>query len=66
MGWMRANKPKLNPDKTEVLLFGSSLVLGSGCMLMLDEVVLIPKASVRSWSVLLNSAFLLDVQVVAR
>lgn len=29
---MRANKLKLNLDKMEVLLVGSNLVLGSGCI----------------------------------
>lgn len=37
---MKAGKLRLSPDKMEVLLVTSSSVLGSGCTLMLDQVVL--------------------------
>lgn len=42
MGWLRANKLKLNSDKMDVLLVGSSCVLGSGCTLRFAGVVLTP------------------------
>lgn len=57
---MRTNK--LNLDKTEVLLVGTSLILRSGCTLMLDRVTLMPKASVDSWGVLLDLGLLFGTQ----
>uniref|UniRef100_A0A8D2IPS6 Reverse transcriptase domain-containing protein n=1 Tax=Varanus komodoensis TaxID=61221 RepID=A0A8D2IPS6_VARKO len=48
MGWMRANKLKLNPDKTEVLLVGGS-GLGMGNLgLVLNGVAFPLRARVRS------------------
>lgn len=63
MGWMRSNTFTFNPDKT--LLIRTSLVLGSGCTLMLDYVTLIPKASVHSLRELLGMGLLHEERVVA-
>ncbi|KAF7252318.1 Solute carrier family 22 member 7 [Varanus komodoensis] len=65
MGWMRANKLKLNPDKTEVLLVGGS---GSGVGdldLVLNGVALPLKDRVRSLGVILNPELSLEAQVTA-
>ncbi|KAF7234592.1 Vomeronasal type-2 receptor 26 [Varanus komodoensis] len=65
MGWMRANKLKLNPDKTEVLLVGES---GSGMGdldLALNGVALPLKDRVRSLGALLNPELSLEAQVTA-
>ncbi|KAF7245267.1 Lysophospholipid acyltransferase 1 [Varanus komodoensis] len=65
MGWMRANKLKLNPDKTEVLLVSGS-GLGMGDLgLVLNGVALPLKDRVRSLGVLLNPELSLEVQVMA-
>lgn len=53
VGW---NKPKLNPAKMEVLLVGSSLVLGSGYIPRLEAVILIPKSPLHNLGVLLRPA----------
>uniref|UniRef100_A0A803TBL9 Reverse transcriptase domain-containing protein n=1 Tax=Anolis carolinensis TaxID=28377 RepID=A0A803TBL9_ANOCA len=53
MGWMRANKLKLNPDKTEVLQVSRSTDRGIGWLPVLDGVALPLKAEVRSLGVLL-------------
>lgn len=64
VGWLKANKLKLNPDKKEVLLFVSGKCLHTG---MQDDVAPTPKACVCSIRALLNLEQLLDVQVaVAR
>lgn len=59
------NKLKLNTDKTKVLLVGFNLVPGSGSMLILETVALIPKLSVRSLGLLLDADLLLDGEVAA-
>ncbi|KAF7244902.1 hypothetical protein EYD10_08831 [Varanus komodoensis] len=65
MGWMRANKLKLNPDKTEVLLVGSS-GFGEGKLnLVLNGVALPPRDKVRSLGVLLDPELSLEAQVTA-
>ncbi|KAF7239025.1 Heparan-alpha-glucosaminide N-acetyltransferase [Varanus komodoensis] len=65
MGWMRANKLKLNPDKTEVLLFGG-LGFGEGELnLVLNGVALPLRDKVRSLGVLLNPELSLEAQVTA-
>lgn len=63
--WMRLNKPRVNLDKTEVVLVGPDLTMGSDCDMMLEGVVLPPKDQVRSLGVLLDLVLLLDKQVVA-
>ncbi|XP_061460454.1 uncharacterized protein LOC133373973 [Rhineura floridana] len=64
MDWMRANKLKLNPDKTEMLL-----VNGSPDQLdvrpVLDEVTLPLKEQVRSLGVLLDPSLSLEAQVAS-
>ncbi|KAF7246206.1 NIPA-like protein 2 [Varanus komodoensis] len=63
MGWMRANKVKLNPDKTEVLLVGG---LGFGEVelnLVLNGVALPLRDKVRSLGVLLDPELSLEAQV---
>ena len=40
MGWIRANKLKLNPDKTEVLLVSQKADERIGIILVLDGVTL--------------------------
>ncbi|KAF7247787.1 BMP-binding endothelial regulator protein [Varanus komodoensis] len=63
MGWMRANKLKLNPDKTEVFLVGGS-GFGEGDLdLVLNGVALALKDRVRSLGVLLDPELLLEAQV---
>ena len=63
MDWMRANKLKLNPDKTEVLLVSQKADQGIGIQLVLDGVTLPLKTQVCSLGVLLDSALSLDAQV---
>uniref|UniRef100_A0A803TNR7 Reverse transcriptase domain-containing protein n=1 Tax=Anolis carolinensis TaxID=28377 RepID=A0A803TNR7_ANOCA len=65
--WMRANKLKLNPDKTEVLLVSRKAEQGIGRGL-LEGVALPLKTQVRSLGVLLDSSLSLEpqVSVVAR
>ncbi|KAF7252305.1 hypothetical protein EYD10_02240, partial [Varanus komodoensis] len=63
MGWMRANKLKLNPDEVEVLLVGG---LGSGVGdldLVLNGVALLLKDRVCSLGVLLDPELSLEAQV---
>lgn len=63
---MTAYKLRLNLNKMEGLLVGSSSVLRSGCTLMQAVVALTPKASVcTSFGILLDAGLLLDVQVIA-
>ncbi|KAF7236632.1 Ectonucleotide pyrophosphatase/phosphodiesterase family member 7 [Varanus komodoensis] len=65
MGWMRANKLKLNPDKTEVLLVGE-LGFGEGELnLVLNGVALPLRDKVRSLGVLLEPELSLEAQVTA-
>ena len=49
MDWMRANKLRLNPDKTEVLLAGGSPVLLGDVHPLLDRVALPLMDRVHSW-----------------
>uniref|UniRef100_A0A803SWN1 Reverse transcriptase domain-containing protein n=1 Tax=Anolis carolinensis TaxID=28377 RepID=A0A803SWN1_ANOCA len=65
MGWMRANKLKLNRDKTEVLQVSRATDRGIGRLPVLDGVTLPLKAQVRSRGVLLDSSLSLDAQVSA-
>ncbi|KAF7236475.1 putative RNA-directed DNA polymerase from transposon BS [Varanus komodoensis] len=65
MGWMRANKLRLNPDKTEVLLVSGS-GFGMGDLdLVLNGVALPLKDRVRSLGVLLDPKLSLEAQVTA-
>uniref|UniRef100_A0A8D2J9T3 Reverse transcriptase domain-containing protein n=1 Tax=Varanus komodoensis TaxID=61221 RepID=A0A8D2J9T3_VARKO len=61
IGWMRANKLKLNPAKAEVLLVGRSSSWIGG----LDGVALPLKDRVRSLGVLLDPELSLEAQVTA-
>uniref|UniRef100_A0A803T782 Reverse transcriptase domain-containing protein n=1 Tax=Anolis carolinensis TaxID=28377 RepID=A0A803T782_ANOCA len=63
--WMRANKLKLNPDKTEVLLVSRKAKQGIGLQPVLDGVTLPLKAQVRSLGVILDSLLSLELQVSA-
>uniref|UniRef100_A0A803SSU4 Reverse transcriptase domain-containing protein n=2 Tax=Anolis carolinensis TaxID=28377 RepID=A0A803SSU4_ANOCA len=63
--WMRANKLKLNPDKTEVLLVSRRAEQGIGLQPVLDGVALPLKTQVRSLGVLLDSSLSLEPQVLA-
>ncbi|KAF7247841.1 CUB and sushi domain-containing protein 1, partial [Varanus komodoensis] len=63
MGWMRANKLKLNPDKTEVLLVGGSGFGEGDLNLVLNGVALPPRDKVRSLGVLLDPELSLEAQV---
>ncbi|KAF7252107.1 putative RNA-directed DNA polymerase from transposon BS [Varanus komodoensis] len=65
MGWMRANKLKLNPDKTEVLLVGGSGFGEGDLNLVLNGVALPPRDKVRSLGVLLDPELSLEAQVTA-
>uniref|UniRef100_A0A8D2L4R7 Reverse transcriptase domain-containing protein n=1 Tax=Varanus komodoensis TaxID=61221 RepID=A0A8D2L4R7_VARKO len=65
MGWMRANKLELNPDKTEVLLVGG-LGFGVGDLdLVVNGVALPLRDRVRSLGVLLDAELSLEAQVTA-
>ncbi|KAF7253300.1 Metabotropic glutamate receptor 5 [Varanus komodoensis] len=63
MGWMRANKLKLNPDKTEVLLVGGLSSWVGDLGLVLNGVALPLKDRVRSLGVLLDPELSLEAQV---
>nr|XP_060608896.1 uncharacterized protein LOC132760735 [Anolis sagrei ordinatus] len=62
---MRANKLKLNPDKTEVLLVSRKAEQGIGLQPVLDGVKLPLKMQVRSLGVILDSSLSLEPQVSA-
>ncbi|KAF7250196.1 Cytoplasmic polyadenylation element-binding protein 1 [Varanus komodoensis] len=63
MGWMRANKLKHNPDKTEILLVGGS-DLGMGDLgLVLKGVAFPPRGRVHSLGVPLDPELSLEAQV---
>ncbi|KAF7254481.1 hypothetical protein EYD10_00454, partial [Varanus komodoensis] len=64
MGWMRASKLKLNPDKTEVLLVSGSNSWVGDLGLVLDGVALPLKDRVRSLGVLLDLELSLEAQVL--
>ncbi|KAF7241901.1 putative RNA-directed DNA polymerase from transposon BS [Varanus komodoensis] len=61
--WMRANKLKLNPDKTEVLLVGGSGFGEGGFDLVLNGATLPLRDKVRSLGVLLDPELSLEAQV---
>ncbi|KAF7237627.1 cGMP-inhibited 3',5'-cyclic phosphodiesterase A [Varanus komodoensis] len=65
MGWMRANKLNLNPDKTEALLVGGSGFGEGGFDLVLNGVALPLRDKVRSLGVLLDPELSLEAQVTA-
>ncbi|KAF7243828.1 Alanine--glyoxylate aminotransferase 2, mitochondrial [Varanus komodoensis] len=65
MGWMRANKLKLSPDKTEVLLVGGSNSWIGDLDLVLNGVALPLKDEVRSLGLLLGPELTLEAQVLA-
>ncbi|KAF7250183.1 putative RNA-directed DNA polymerase from transposon BS [Varanus komodoensis] len=65
MGWMRANKLKLKPDKTEVLLVGGSGFGEGGSDLVLNGVSLPLRDKVSSLGVLLDPELSLEAQVTA-
>ncbi|KAF7242656.1 Inactive N-acetylated-alpha-linked acidic dipeptidase-like protein 2 [Varanus komodoensis] len=65
MGWMMANKLKLNPDKTEVLLVGGSGFGEGELNLVLNGVALPIGDKVRSLGVLLDPELSLEAQVTA-
>ncbi|KAF7250651.1 hypothetical protein EYD10_03890 [Varanus komodoensis] len=65
MGWMRANKLKLNPDKMEVLLVGGSGFSEGELNLVLNGVALPLRDKVRSLGVLLDPELSLEAQVTA-
>ncbi|KAF7245513.1 putative RNA-directed DNA polymerase from transposon BS [Varanus komodoensis] len=65
MGWMRANKLKLSPDKTEVLLVGGSGFGEGELNLVLNGVALPLRDRVRSLGVLLDPELSLEAQVTA-
>ena len=65
MDWMRANKLKLNPDKTEMLLVGGSSDRMAGVQPVLDRVALHLKEQVRSLGVLLEPSLSLEAQVAS-
>lgn len=51
MIWRRTNKPKVSPDKMEILLMGSNTTLRSGITPVLDRVALPLKAQSHSFGV---------------
>ncbi|XP_062822834.1 uncharacterized protein LOC100554203 isoform X4 [Anolis carolinensis] len=63
--WMRRNKLRINPDKTEALLVSRSSDWGIGWQPVLDGVALPLKSQVRSLGVLLDSVLMLEAQVSA-
>ncbi|KAF7248216.1 Polypeptide N-acetylgalactosaminyltransferase 13 [Varanus komodoensis] len=65
MGWMRANKLKLSPDKMEVLLVGGSGFRMGDLGLVLNGVALPLRDRVHSLGVLLNPELSLEAQVTA-
>ncbi|KAF7247744.1 Reverse transcriptase-like protein [Varanus komodoensis] len=65
MGWMRANKLKHNPDKTEVLLVGGLGFREGDLDLVLNGVALPLRNKIRSLGVLLNPELSLEAQVTA-
>ncbi|KAF7236005.1 Catenin delta-1, partial [Varanus komodoensis] len=65
MGWMRANRLKLNPDKMEVLLVGGSGFGEGGFDLVLNGVALPLRGKVCSLGVLLDPELSLEAQVTA-
>ncbi|KAF7253219.1 hypothetical protein EYD10_00056 [Varanus komodoensis] len=65
MGWMRASKLSLDPDKTEVLLMNGSRFQVSDFDLVLDGVALPLKDRVHSLGVLLDPEMSLESQVAA-
>ena len=65
MAWMRANKPRLTPNKTEALWVGGSQVWELGCLPVLDGVALPLKEQVRSLGVFLDPSLSPETQVAS-
>ena len=65
MDWMRANKLRLNPDKTEVLLVGGSSDQIVGVQPVLDGVALHLKEQAHSLGALLELSLSLEAQVAS-
>ena len=63
MDWMRVNKLKLNPDKTEVLLLGASPDRLEGNFPALNGVTLPLRDRVCSLGVFLDPGLALETQV---
>ena len=63
MDWMRVNKVRLNPDKSEVLLVGAPPNRLKGNFPALDGVTLPLKDRVHSLGVLLDPGLILEAQV---
>ena len=63
MGWLKANKLKLNSDKMEALWFGVSHVWELNRRLFLDGVILPLKEQVHSLEVLLDPSLPLEAHV---
>ncbi|KAF7234653.1 RNA-directed DNA polymerase from mobile element jockey [Varanus komodoensis] len=64
MGWMRANKLKLNPDKMEVLL-NNSVGWEVGCLPVLDGIALLLEKLVDCFGMLLNPSLSEKVQMIS-
>ncbi|XP_061487325.1 prostacyclin synthase isoform X3 [Rhineura floridana] len=65
MDWMRANKLRLNPDKTEMLLVGGSPDQMVDVRPILDGVALPLNAQIRSLGVLLDPSLSLEAQIAS-
>ncbi|XP_061443806.1 uncharacterized protein LOC133365612 isoform X9 [Rhineura floridana] len=65
MDWMRTNKLRLNPDKTEMLLVGGSSDQMVDVQPVLDGVALPLKEQIHSLRVLLESSLSLETQVAS-
>lgn len=63
--WMKVNKLKLNPGKTEVLVVGPHLALWNCCTLMLDGGCIPLDRSGLQLGGLLDPTFLLGKQIAA-
>ena len=63
MDWMRVNKLKLSPDKTEVLLVGASADRLEGHFPVLNEVTLPLRDRIHRLEVLLDPSLTLEAQV---
>ncbi|KAF7248980.1 Phosphate acyltransferase [Varanus komodoensis] len=66
MDWMKANKLKLNPDKTEMLLVGASSDQMEGIQPVLDGAPLPLKKQFHSLGVLLEPSLALEAQMASK